>query len=421
MEFILEVDKEMRTMLDSMVREMGESKMTIEELARRNPTAAEQLKKAAEASVLARMEAQAQAALDAVDAVGPFALPPTDRDLWVKSGEVAQRLQKIVLEAGPTPAKPGMVTAAHGTASQLLTMINILMQQQGLPPLVAPPMAPLPQVAPAAPAPPPPSQLALQALAQQLAGALMQQQKPPPQQQQQGLPPHHHQQQQQPQQATSQQQTPHQYILTRLYTGEQCKEDGLRFSTRQELAAHEAWLDKVHQLAAAAKAKGKTGVESLRSRAWFGTVAEWAKEKRPSQRVVALAARINQLGGGDGYAAQGGAGGASGAGGGGGEDLAHCVPMDDSHSTCMLCGEPFDQFWEGGRAQWMYRNAAPVKVINNECVHVPQPSAETGETVLVHWLCFEASDSKEAAKMLLRRRQSLQSVNSEDIELPDEE
>ena len=44
-----------------MVRELGESKpITIEELARRNPAAAEQLKQAAEASVSAKMQASLQ-------------------------------------------------------------------------------------------------------------------------------------------------------------------------------------------------------------------------------------------------------------------------------------------------------------------------------------------------------------------------
>jgi len=129
-----------------------------------------------------------------------------------------------------------------------------------------------------------------------------------------------------------------------------------------------------------------------------------------------------------------------GAGGGGGEDLEHCVPMDDSGGGCMLCGEPFDQFWESGSSQWMYRNAIPVVVVKDECVPLSgvtaAAAAAAGGGVLVHWLCFEASDSKEAAKMLRKRAESPVPANSnsssrrnrgralsedsEEIELPDE-
>jgi len=90
----------------------------------------------------------------------------------------------------------------------------------------------------------------------------------------------------------------------------------------------------------------------------------------------------------------------------------------------------------------MYRNAIPVVVVKEECVPLSTvtaaEAAAAGGGVLVHWLCFEASDSKEAAKMLNKRAQSpipassssssssrrnrgrALSEDSEEIELPDE-
>ncbi|GAB5030800.1 pre-mrna cleavage complex 2 protein pcf11-like isoform x2 [Nannochloropsis oceanica] len=459
LEFILAVDKEMREMLDGMVREMGEAKMTIEELARRNPQAAEQLKKVAEASVASRMYTRAQAAVEAFDAVGPFALPPTGREMWGKGGEVAQRLQKVIVGAGPNPEKPGLVNAARETAFQMLSMVNILMQQQGLPPLAIPAiLAPRPPPRPVAPPPPPPpppppQQHTSQALAQQLAWALMQQQQ---QQQQQQRPPQQSQQQQQQQppsvphsqqqqqqlrqgQQLSHQQQAAQYTLSKLYTGEQCKEDGLRFPTPHALQAHQNRLQQTSSLATAAAGKGTTSTEVfLRSRPWFGLVSEWTKEPKPAQRTVALAGKIGHFQGGKGGGTGSGGARVDGAGGGAGEDSEHCVPMDDSGGGCMLCGEPFDQFWESGSSQWMYRNAIPVVVVKGECVPVSaEAAAAAGDGVLVHWLCFEASDRKEAAKMLKPRAQSPLPVKSksnssggsqgsdlvegsEEIELPDE-
>jgi len=449
----------MREMLDGMVREMGEAKMTIEELARRNPQAAEQLKKVAEASVASRMYTRAQAAVEAFDAVGPFALPPTGREMWGKGGEVAQRLQKVIVGAGPNPEKPGLVNAARETAFQMLSMVNILMQQQGLPPLAIPAiLAPRPPPRPVAPPPPPPpppppQQHTSQALAQQLAWALMQQQQ---QQQQQQRPPQQSQQQQQQQppsvphsqqqqqqlrqgQQLSHQQQAAQYTLSKLYTGEQCKEDGLRFPTPHALQAHQNRLQQTSSLATAAAGKGTTSTEVfLRSRPWFGLVSEWTKEPKPAQRTVALAGKIGHFQGGKGGGTGSEGARVDGAGGGAGEDSEHCVPMDDSGGGCMLCGEPFDQFWESGSSQWMYRNAIPVVVVKGECVPVSaEAAAAAGDGVLVHWLCFEASDRKEAAKMLKPRAQSPLPVKSksnssggsqgsdlvegsEEIELPDE-
>jgi len=91
----------------------------------------------------------------------------------------------------------------------------------------------------------------------------------------------------------------------------------------------------------------------------------------------------------------------------------------------------------------MYRNSIPVVVVKEECVPLSTvtaaEAAAAGGGVLVHWLCFEASDSKEAAKMLKKRAQSPMpassssssssrrrnrgralSEDSEEIELPDE-
>jgi hypothetical protein len=88
----------------------------------------------------------------------------------------------------------------------------------------------------------------------------------------------------------------------------------------------------------------------------------------------------------------------------------------------------------------MYRNAIPVVVVKDECVPLSgvtaAAAAAAGGGVLVHWLCFEASDSKEAAKMLRKRAESPVPANSnsssrrnrgralsedsEEIELPDE-
>jgi len=92
----------------------------------------------------------------------------------------------------------------------------------------------------------------------------------------------------------------------------------------------------------------------------------------------------------------------------------------------------------------MYRNSIPVVVVKEECVPLSTvtaaEAAAAGGGVLVHWLCFEASDSKEAAKMLKERAQSPMpasssssssssrrrnrgralSEDSEEIELPDE-
>lgn len=85
------------------------------------------------------------------------------------------------------------------------------------------------------------------------------------------------------------------------------------------------------------------------------------------------------------------------------ENLAHCVPVDDGFSGCALCGEPFDQFWEDASSEWMYRNAIPVTIVEGECVPVSSDTAvEAGESTrhLVHWLCFEACDRREAARML---------------------
>lgn len=79
LEFVVAVDREMKALLEQLMGEMGERRpMGIEELARRNPVAAEQLKRAAEAAVVERMVREAEQAL----AVRVFA------DRWGTRGSV---------------------------------------------------------------------------------------------------------------------------------------------------------------------------------------------------------------------------------------------------------------------------------------------------------------------------------------------
>lgn len=52
-------------------------------------------------------------------------------------------------------------------------------------------------------------------------------------------------------------------MVARLYAGQQCEEDGLRFPSPPSLASHAAWLEQVRALAAAGSggsaAKGAKG------------------------------------------------------------------------------------------------------------------------------------------------------------------
>lgn len=222
-----------------------------------------------------------------------------------------------------------MLAAARETDTQLRAMLNMLLppeQQQQHQPLAPPPPPPPMHV----PAQPPQQaqqpQLALQALAQQLAGALLQQQQqqhqhPPPPQQQHYPPPG----------ATPAAAGGYQQMVSRLYMGQQCLEDGLRFPTPAALAAHAAWLEQVRALAAAgsggSKAKGAKG-KVLLYRAWASPAAAWCGEQRPYARAAAFAAQL--AGGGEGEDGEEGEDGDV--------DLGRCPPVDEAHTSCALCG-----------------------------------------------------------------------------------
>lgn len=205
-------------------------------------------------------------------------------------------------------------------------MLNVLLppeQQQPPPPLLRPPPPPSPP-----PLPPPQQQQALQALAQQLAGALLQQQQQQHQQQLPMHPPPPPPPPSMPPAAAAAGALSYQQAIAQLNSGLQCAADGLRFPTHTAMAAHEAWWAKVRALAAVgsvAGGGGKAGKAGLLYRAWCSPAEAWCREQRPYLRVVAMAERVAN-------------GGVEGQGGEGVEDAAHCVPVDEAHTSCQLCG-----------------------------------------------------------------------------------
>lgn len=72
-------------------------------------------------------------------------------------------------------------------------------------------------------------------------------------------------------------------------------------------------------------------------------------------------------------------------------------------------GEKFVQFWDRRTSQWLYRNAAECFVYEGRLARQaggmsPASFVKEAGTVLVHWLCFQASgDGYEAASMLLAK------------------
>ena len=119
-----------------------------------------------------------------------------------------------------------------------------------------------------------------------------------------------------------------QYVIGRLYAGEQCRQDGLRFATKAELAAHESWLKQVKAVRDEAKKAG-----GIQSRPWYGTAEIWISEPRPSQRAI-----IRKVKSGKGGRKASGKDTLAVTGKDDDEEI-RCVPMDDAHSTCKLCGE----------------------------------------------------------------------------------
>lgn len=84
-------------------------------------------------------------------------------------------------------------------------------------------------------------------------------------------------------------------------------------------------------------------------------------------------------------------------------------PRDTHNNQTKHTGEPFVQFWDPRSSQWLYRNATEAFVVDGRLVRQgggmspPSHVKKAGSTVLVHWLCFQATDGVEAAQMLMAR------------------
>jgi hypothetical protein len=182
-----------------------------------------------------------------------------------------------------------------------------------------------------------------------------------------------------------------------------CKQDGRRFMTQAELDKH---MDLLFQRRRAKReAMGS-------SRSWYSTLEQWVTDYGglSSNRSMARGEpRANGSHDGSGLSmlekvaleamAKAGKGGGAGdggrskaadnavKGGGGGADgpsrgfKPPTVPADESMSTCLICGESFDMFYEPEEEEWLFRGA------------VYAPRQGTNQQVIVHQTCLEEAGS----------------------------
>jgi len=147
----------------------------------------------------------------------------------------------------------------------------------------------------------------------------------------------------------------------------QCKQDGCRFRTKEQLDKH---MDLLFQRNNEKKKAEKGGS----SRKWYMTIDDWKvelfgnKKKGVDGNTIFLpddpeiqALLEKQL-----------------------STSQESIPADENCKECKICGELFETDYDDDQSEWVYRGARQIRLIGEAESDQPSP-------IIVHKLCLEAS------------------------------
>eukprot|EP00586_Coscinodiscus_wailesii_P005104 CAMPEP_0172489450 /NCGR_PEP_ID=MMETSP1066-20121228/19462_1 /TAXON_ID=671091 /ORGANISM="Coscinodiscus wailesii, Strain CCMP2513" /LENGTH=194 /DNA_ID=CAMNT_0013257325 /DNA_START=27 /DNA_END=611 /DNA_ORIENTATION=+ len=140
--------------------------------------------------------------------------------------------------------------------------------------------------------------------------------------------------------------------------------DGRRFATEGELSQH---LDKLFKIAQIEKTMEKT-----EERGWYASESQWTLQS-PTTTMSStgdpLSNKTSQTDTGDDQNGESD------------DPSKSTVPADENRSKCLICGIPFEMFFDQEGGDFMYTNCREIDVMNDDA------AAREKEIMLVHETC----------------------------------
>ena len=179
------------------------------------------------------------------------------------------------------------------------------------------------------------------------------------------------------------------YVIASLYDliPHKCHTCGFRCLTSDAMSAH---LDYHFRLSSRQRKRDAMQAQQQLHQSLYWTEQEWVDSDDVvfQRSQLALDDRADDDDDGDSTA--------------GADDGKHSVQVDESQTTCAVCGESLETYWDNEEEAWMYRNA--IRVLKDEGDIDPAGSSSRDEKTrerrrrvhvefdgkIVHWACYQS-------------------------------